>query len=149
MATTDEPPPSFHFPSMNSRGVTAPVVCQSVEEMEVLGALIQRNGTTGPSVDHRLAKANAATHVHHKILFGHGVPERKRFAEYAKRIVPMVLHACGSWAWDSNLWHRLHSWEGKLLARMMNSQPPPEDEQTLRCWVTRYCCSTQIQKYGL
>ena len=65
---------------------------------------INKNGTTTPSVDYRLSKADTAVNVHSDVLFAQGGSHlRERFREYVKRIVPVVLHPCNSWALDVDL----------------------------------------------
>ena len=121
MAAADTAQPSFSFPSVNERGPVHQIMCHVAEEMDMLGALIVNKGRMMPANYLRLGKADRSVHMHAKILCYRNPNFQDPFTEYVKRIVPVALHACSSWAWDTDTWQLLHSWQRKALAIIMTA----------------------------
>ena len=98
---------------------TAQLKVPNVDRMEVLGTLMEKNGNTGPSFQHRSAKAEKAFWSDKDVLTTKSLALTVRFKRYSERIVPRVLHGCGSWAWSQSLYQSLVALEGRFLRRIV------------------------------
>eukprot|EP00973_Karenia_brevis_P017512 2402891-Karenia_brevis.AAC.1 len=87
--------------------------------MEVLGAWINNKGATNAAFQHRAKKAEKAYWADKGVLLNKAVSLYQRLHRYSARIVPRLLHSCGSWAWSQSLCQSLTVLEGKLLRRIV------------------------------
>ena len=89
------------------------------EAMEILGSLVHRHGHTDIQADHRLGKAVGAFWAEEELYCDKNSCLLKRFQRYSARLLPKILHGCGSWAWSRSLCRRLSVWEGSNLRRIV------------------------------
>ena len=93
-----------------------------VESMEILGTVLHKSGSTEVQLDHRLAKATAAFHAEKDLYCDKAASLFSRFQRFSTRIIPMVLHGCGSWAWSRSLYQTVLSWESRHLRAMLGAK---------------------------
>ena len=104
------------------------------DELTLLGTKLRRDGSSNCAVDYRMEKAEKAMMANYELLIKRNAPLVKRFAEYCKRVVPILLHGAGSWSWSVNLFWRLHKFEGKCLGRMLGWVKVSDDEGAQNNW---------------
>lgn len=94
----------------------------ATDYMDILGSVVHRTGGTHAAVDHRLAKASAAFWAEKHLYRDGSSPLPKRFQRFATRIVPKVIHGCGSWAWSQAVCKRLLTWEARQLRTILGAK---------------------------
>ena len=66
--------------------IEMPVPC--VDQLELLGTVLHRTGSTVVALEHRLEKAEIALRIHHDILFNHAASLKSRFRDLSAESFP-------------------------------------------------------------
>jgi hypothetical protein len=103
------------------------LIVTNVNNMEILGARLDKQGSSKYSFEHRAAQADKAFWSDKSALLCKSLPLQMRFERYVERIVPRFLHGCGSWAWSQSLLQSIVTWEGKALRRIMGASRVPDE----------------------
>jgi len=110
---------SFGIDTLDDKLCETKMMVEEVSELVVLGCKVDRKGSTWAAVDYRMKKAETAFNADSKIFCSRSASIKIRFEEWNKRVVPVLLHGCGGWAWSDELQLYLHRWESRQLARMI------------------------------
>ena len=119
-----------------------------VDSMPVLGCLFDRKGDTTVALNHRIAKAEKAYWADKIAMKSKSLALHLRLRRYSERVVPRVLHGCGSWAWSRGVCQQLAVWENKILRWIVGFA-----RQTDECWLKWFRRTTKnakrlYSKYG-
>ena len=113
----------------------------NVDSMEVLGVRLNKTGATTPSFQHRASRADKAFWSDKRALTCRSLSLQARFQRYAERIVPRMLHGCGSWAWSQSLYQSIAVWEGRALRRIVGAGRRSDED-----WLPWFRRSTRLAK---
>ncbi len=95
---------------------SGPIEITPVAELEVLGTVV--GPSSDSAVEHRLAKGMASFWSQKEVYLCHHIPAHTRFAEFRRRVFPVVLYGSLSWVVSKSLLQRLITWENVLLRRI-------------------------------
>lgn len=109
----------------------------AVNELKVLGTKIDEKGDTASAYLYRLEMAEIAFKANHHIICCKGAGLRARFAEYVKRVVPVLLHGSGGWAWSEALRLKIRGFEGRCVTRIVGSHTNKEGDEFMEWWKQR------------
>ena len=73
------------------------------------------------ALKHRIAKAEKAFWADKTALKSKSLALNLRLRRYSERVVPRVLHGCGSWAWSRGMCQQLAVWDNKVLRWIVGS----------------------------
>ena len=95
------------------------LVVPLVENMEVLGIMMDNKATTSTALEHRLYKARS-TFYQDKVFYRcRRISLKEKFDRYCSRVQSAALHCCSGWSWTKETAGRLRRFESGLLTQMM------------------------------
>ena len=98
----------------------------TVTQMLVLGVLMDKQGKTMTSIDHRLDIGESIYLKHFRVLTRPGNLQH-RLQAWSAAPGSSALHGCGTWHLTRQVLHKLRRWEYKLLRRMFKFKFQAED----------------------
>ena len=102
----------------------------AVEEMECLGVMLNRNGATTRSVDHRMVQADHCFVKYAKRLCNKQGGVRHRIRAFQDTVALTFLHNAGGWHANAELLSRIRAWENNKLRKMFALKRRPEEPRT-------------------
>ena len=99
-----------------------------VDEMECLGNLLSREGSTMSSINHRMAAGDRCFWKHHKALMDDSARLSDKLMGFYRAVPVSVLHGSETWAINETVAKRLHWWELGHLRRIAKLRPGPDED---------------------
>eukprot|EP00973_Karenia_brevis_P042596 5896741-Karenia_brevis.AAC.1 len=84
-----------------------------VDELEVLGVLLDRRGGTNASLHHRLSKAEGSYGSISRLLKDRQLQTKEKLQGWGRGPVNSALYGSGGWHFSSHNLHELRRWENK------------------------------------
>ena len=103
-----------------------PLSYKRVREMEVLGSMLDSEGSTTRMVNHRLEKAEHHFWAHSKAYMGGGTISQKLKA-WETGTVACAAFDCAIWSISKTLLHRIRRWESRWLRKLLRLRRKPDE----------------------
>ena len=103
--------------------------CQvkAVEEIEALGVMLDRQGSTARSIEHRFAKAERLYGRMSSLLSSRRAPLQEKLRAWASGAVGSALHGCGGWYLLQSHLHTIRRWECGHVRRFLRLRRGDEE----------------------
>ncbi len=98
------------------------------EEMKVLGVRIDKQGSSGTSIDFNLSRAEGAYGVISHLLKDKTVPVEERLKAWCRGPVGAAVYAAGGWALGKSNIHQLRRWEYNHIRAFLSMIKMSENE---------------------
>ena len=98
------------------------------EQLEVLGVMLDRRGSTSTSIEHRLSKAEGAYGSLAMQLKNSKLPVSERIAAWSRGPIVSALYGAGGWHITATQLGDLRRWECRHIKRFLKMKRAHEDE---------------------
>lgn len=116
-----------------------------MEEIKVLGWMVDRKGSSRESARHRLAVAEKRFWIEKQKFTFKDILLKVRFEEMYKVLVPSALHGCESWSWSGETVKIVRKWGQKMMRRILGLPRKNKLEEHLITWHRRcVACATKM-----
>ena len=105
-----------------------------VREMDVLGSVIDNEGSTKVTIHHRLAKGSRCFYKHLGALTNPAGRMMDRLKAFYRAVPTCVLHGSESWALTADLCNQLNGWESNLVRKVARLKRPAKMGPTKWRW---------------
>jgi hypothetical protein len=121
---------------LDNQGTAGPILCDTcfgeleircVDELNVLGVLLDRKGTTSTSLSHRLRMAEGTWVMCKDYFCSRRVPLRERFIKFYEVIGRCVLYGAGGWTLRQEQVEKLNRWEKWHILQILGRKQGEEE----------------------